>query len=88
MDSIILDDNPHWINRACYEHLTPREILPKALKYLDVKEIVAIIGARRVGKSTLVKLLMSELLRIVEAKNIFFINLEKPSFIPYKSIPF
>jgi uncharacterized protein len=87
MDSIILEDNPHWINSACYDHFTTREILPKALKYLATKEITAIIGARRVGKSTLVKLLMAELLKTVEAKNIFFINLEKPSFIPYKNSP-
>lgn len=87
MDSIILDDNPHWLNSTCYDCFTAREILPRALGYLAAKEITAVIGARRVGKSTLLKLLMAELLKTVEAKNIFFINLEKPSFIPYKNSP-
>ena len=87
MDSIIIDDNPHWLNHDCYEGLKAREILPKALKYLSAKEALAIIGARRVGKSSLAKLLIRELLKTTDAKNIFFINLEKPDFIQYKNDP-
>lgn len=84
MDSILLEDNAHWVNQSIYGDFVSREILDKALKYLGAKEILALVGARRVGKSTLVKLLIRELLKSVEAKNIFFINLEKPEFIPYK----
>jgi len=84
MESILLEDNKHWNNSKAYDHFVSREILPKALSYLNTKQIVALIGARRVGKSTLAKLLIKELLKTVEAKNIFFINLEKPDFIPYK----
>lgn len=84
MEHILLEDNRHWNDIKVYEHFTPREILPKALSYLQARQILALIGARRVGKSTLIKLLINELLQTVEAKNIFFINLEKPEFIPYK----
>ena len=84
MDSILLEDNAHWVNQSIYSDFVSREILDKALKYLGAKEILALVGARRVGKSTLAKLLIRELLKSVEAKNIFFINLEKPEFIPYK----
>jgi predicted AAA+ superfamily ATPase len=84
MDSILLEDNAHWINQSIYGDFVSREILDKAIKYLGTKEILALVGARRVGKSTLAKLLIRELLNSVEAKNIFFINLEKPEFIPYK----
>ncbi len=84
MDSILLEDNAHWVNQSIYGDFVSREILDKALKYLGAKEILALVGARRVGKSTLAKLLIRELLKSVEAKNIFFINLEKPEFIPYK----
>ncbi len=84
MDSILLEDNHHWKNTNAYEHFVSREILPKAISYLSGKQIIALIGARRVGKSTLAKLMIKELLQSVEAKNIFFINLEKPEFIPYK----
>ncbi len=86
MESILLEDNPHWIKSDAYNNFVQRDILPKALTYLDTKHILALVGARRVGKSTLAKLMIKELLlRDVKAKNIFFINLEKPEFIPYKS---
>ncbi len=84
MDSILLEDNGHWVDRGVYGNYLSREILCKAMKYISTREILALVGARRVGKSTLAKLLINELLKSVEAKNIFFINLEKPEFIPYK----
>lgn len=84
MDSILLEDNGHWVNQSIYGDFVSREILEKAIKFLGTREILALVGARRVGKSTLAKLLIRELLKSVEAKNILFINLEKPEFIPYK----
>jgi len=89
MDSILLEDNPHWLKSAdeVYQNYSSREMLSTALDYLSAKEIVAIIGARRVGKSSLTKLMIRALLKEVNPKNIFFINLEKPSFIPYKNDP-
>jgi len=85
MESILYEDNPHWTNSNVYDAYTPRELLPKALSYLDAKQIIALIGARRVGKSTIAKLMIKELMKSTEAKNIFFINLEKPEFIPFKN---
>jgi len=85
MEPILLEDNQHWIKSDAYDNFTSRDILQKALSFLDTKQILALIGARRVGKSTLAKLMIKELLHSVEAKNIFFINLEKPEFIPFKS---
>ncbi len=89
MDSILLEDNPHWIKNTneVYNNYTDRELLVKALAYMSAKEIVAIIGARRVGKSSLTKLIMKVLLQELNPKNLFFINLEKPAFIPYKNNP-
>ncbi|WP_457602758.1 ATP-binding protein [Nitratifractor sp.] len=88
MDSILVEDNLHWTNPDAYGGYVDREILPKAEAMLEPKEVLAIVGARRVGKSTLAKLLIRALLqRGVEARNVFFINLEKPSFIPYKQDP-
>ena len=87
MESILLEDNPHWIDKNAYDKFFPRRVLPKALKLVKTKEILAILGARRVGKSTLAKLIIKKLLDEVNPKNIFFINLEKPEFIPYKNDP-
>jgi len=85
MKSILLEDNPHWLDNNAYNDFIDREILKKAILFLDTKEVIALIGARRVGKSTIAKLLIKELLKTTKAKNIFFINLEKPEFIPYKN---
>lgn len=85
MESTLFEDNPHWTNESIYNDFIPRDILPKALSFLNTKQIIALVGARRVGKSTIAKLMIKELLKTVEAKNIFFINLEKPEFIPYKT---
>jgi hypothetical protein len=85
MKSILLEDNQHWINQSCYDSFVSREILKDAIEFLKTKEILALVGARRVGKSTIAKLLIKELLKTTQPKNIFFINLEKPEFIPYKN---
>jgi len=86
MESILLNDNQHWVNEKAYDGFVQRELLEKALAFLEAKEILAIIGARRVGKSTLLKLIIKSLLtKGIETKNIFFINVEKPSFVPYKN---
>ncbi len=85
MESVILEDNPHWLNKTIYKDYEKRKVLTKIIALLPIKEIIALIGARRVGKSTVAKLLINELLKTVDSKNIFFINLEKPDFIPYKN---
>jgi len=89
MDSILLEDNPHWIKNSSevYNEYAYREKLETALSFLSPREIIAIIGARRVGKSSLTKLMIKSLLKEVDPKNIFFINLEKTAFIPYKNNP-
>lgn len=84
MRSTLLEDNEHWVNSDAYSNFVSRDILTIAQTFLETKEVLALIGARRVGKSTLAKLLIRYLLNTVSAKNIFFINLEKPEFIPYK----
>jgi predicted AAA+ superfamily ATPase len=89
MDSILLEDNPHWVKSAneVYTEYAYREKLETALAYLSPREIIAIIGARRVGKSSLTKLMIKTLLKEVNPQNIFFINLEKTAFIPHKNNP-
>ena len=85
MEYILLEDNPHWEKEDAYDHFIRREALNKAQTLLAAKEVIAIIGARRVGKSTLAKLMIAALMQEgIGASNIFFINLEKPAFIPFK----
>ena len=71
MESILLEDNPHWNNLNAYDNFISRELLPKAVSYLTTKQILALIGARRVGKSTLAKTYDKRAFKTVETKIYF-----------------
>ncbi len=43
------------------EKLLPRKILPKIIKYLDEEGIILLIGARQVGKTSILNLLIESL---------------------------
>ena len=59
------------------EGLKPREkYLQDLRRYLDFKHIIILTGLRRVGKTSLMKLIISELLQHVEANHIFYISLD------------
>ena len=62
MEQILIEDNPHWFNSNAYDRFVNRDILDTALNFLKTKHIIALVGARRVGKSTLAKLMIRELI--------------------------
>ncbi len=57
-----------------------REIFGKLLKYMELPEIIAINGARQVGKTTLMKMLV-EFLKNKGYDNIFFFDLERMEYL-------
>jgi len=52
----------------------PRRILTQIRKYLNAREIIVLTGMRRVGKTTLYRLLFEE----IKSKNKIFLDLENP----------
>lgn len=61
------------------ENLKNREILDKLITYLDIPEILVLHGARQVGKTSIMKLLIS---RLEEKKHItFYFDLENPDYL-------
>jgi uncharacterized protein len=83
-EKIIIEQNPHW-NGELYPSGFRREQFSKVLDFLPLPHIVAISGARRVGKSTLLKQLINYLIeeQKIESQNIFFMNLENPFLVQY-----
>lgn len=83
-EKIIVEQNPHW-DQELYPQGFTRERFTKLLDFLPLPHVVAVSGARRVGKSTMLKQLINYL--IVEQKvarqNIFFMNLENPFLAQY-----
>ncbi|RMI19286.1 MAG: ATP-binding protein [Calditrichaeota bacterium] len=81
MEDLLRQYNPHWDSPPTYE-LIPREpYLETILTLLDRREIIVLQGIRRSGKSSLLKLIVNELLeRDIPAENILFMNLEDYRF--------
>ncbi len=87
-EKFIVEQNKHW-EKDPIDAGFPRVVLADLVKYLNIRQIVALIGVRRSGKSTiakqLVKLLIKE--KKVNPKNILFLNLESPALNRFKSDP-
>jgi uncharacterized protein len=64
-----------------------RGILRKVKDYLDLPHIIALVGVRRSGKSTLVRQTINHLIRDkgVLPRNILFLNLENPQFSRHRT---
>ena len=78
MESLFYEYNPWWEDSSFSEGLIARErYLSELRRYLKLKQIVMMTGLRRVGKTTLMKLLISELIRDgVTPKSILYISLD------------
>lgn len=61
-----------------------RIILSRAIKLLDKKHILSLVGVRRCGKSTIMKKLVRVALTRTSENNILYLNLENPFFNQYK----
>lgn len=61
-----------------------RTILSKAIKLLDTKHILSLVGVRRCGKSTIMKELVRVALTKTTTSNVLYLNLENPFFNQYK----
>jgi len=68
----------YWQNSIQQNNLYPREIVDK----IDIgsKEVIDIIGVRRSGKSSVLKLLIG---KIGQKKDCLYINFEDPFFVKY-----
>ncbi len=81
MEKVLLLQNKHW--KAEYKGLYGRNILNKLQKNLMLRQIEVIQGIRRCGKSTIFKLLINELMKTNDPKEILYVNLDDPFFISF-----
>ena len=78
MEEVLYQYNPWWEELVFNEEIIPRErYLDRLIKYLDNKQIISLTGLRRVGKKTLMKLIIKELIRRgTSSKFILYISLD------------
>ncbi len=78
MEKIILQQNRHW--QDPYPYLIEREKLKNLVDKLTLKEIQVILGIRRSGKSSLLKLLINYLMTKHDPLSLLYINFDDPNF--------
>ncbi len=78
MKELLYQYNPWWEELFKNENVKPREkYLIELRKYLDFKQIIILTGLRRVGKTTLMKLIIEELIaKGVESKHILYVSMD------------
>lgn len=79
MDEILYRYNPWWEGELGLSGIIPRQSILEVLrKHLLTKDIVFLTGLRRVGKTTILKLFINELIenKGVDPKHIFYISLD------------
>ena len=81
MDKILVMQNKHWNGK--YSGLHNRTVLSKLLDNINLKQIEIIQGIRRSGKSTIFKLIINQLIKNCNPKEILYVNLDDPIFINY-----
>ena len=78
MEDLFYQYNPWWEDSFQFAEAKPREkYLATLRKNIDNKYIVILTGLRRVGKTTLMKLIVKQLLKQnVDSKHILYISLD------------
>ncbi len=73
--------NPWWFGKPFDRGIERLARFPGIIKYLDAREILLLVGARRTGKSTLLYQIIHSLLeKGIQDEAILFINLDEPLF--------
>lgn len=77
-DKVYMEYNPWWEGEYKLEGVIERTlVLEKIKKWLEDENIIILTGLRRVGKTTVMKLLIRELIRKgINPKEIFYVSLD------------
>lgn len=64
--------------------LYPRKVLPKILKYIEDDNAIVLLGPRQSGKTSVMQLLMDELVKMgIKDKHIFYFDVEDLAILEY-----
>jgi hypothetical protein len=81
MEDVYYAFNPWWENRTFDSGITRQEYLEKIGKIFTRRQIVVIVGSRRVGKTTFLKQVIKNCLdKKISANNILYLALDNPKF--------
>lgn len=87
-EKYIEGQNKHWQGKKPESGFL-RQVAEEIFKLIPAKQIIALTGVRRCGKSTILKQIINYLIiqKKVNSRNIFFLNLEAPILDAYRNNP-
>ncbi len=80
MKEVLEQYNPWWFDTYDFSAIHRPKYLDKIIEDIDRKNVIIITGIRRVGKTTLIKQAITELLKKVPAKKVFYASLDNFEF--------
>ncbi len=82
----IYNFNPWWIDEYNFQFIDRPKYLKILKKEVTEKTITFITGLRRVGKTSLMKMLISNLLKKIDPKHILYLSLDSISLEKYSTL--
>ena len=79
---LLIKQNPQWVGEKIETPEFKRDIFYKLEKYLAYKQIIGLVGLRRVGKTVILKQLMKSI--VSEPSNICYISFDDRDFQKYE----
>ncbi len=83
MDRVLNEYNPWWFESYTSDTILRHKYLDKIMDNIDRKNIIVVTGLRRIGKTTILKQTIVELLKRVPEKHIFYVSLDNFEFEDY-----
>jgi predicted AAA+ superfamily ATPase len=81
MEQILKRYNPWWTEEFESEGILREKHLEKLLKLRNTKDVVFLVGLRRVGKTTLIHQFIKQLLNELDPKKIVYFSMDHPRLI-------
>ncbi|MCK5039630.1 MAG: ATP-binding protein [Candidatus Aenigmarchaeota archaeon] len=76
MEKVLIEYNPWWSEDYTTTSIKRPKYLDKISRNIKSKNVIVLTGLRRVGKTTLLKQTIIELLKETNRKNIFYVSLD------------
>lgn len=81
---LLIKQNPWWRDKKTELPEFERDLLREVMEYITYKQIIAIVGLRRVGKTTLMSQIIKKLLKNANKNNVCYISFDDIDFQKYK----
>ena len=80
---LLVKQNPQWAGGVIDAPVSKRRLFSVLKKFLGYKQVVAVVGLRRVGKTVLLKQLMKEL--DADSRNVCYVSFDDRDFQKYET---